>query len=149
MKPRTGTRMGQKRLAVRETWQPSGRREPPIRRRRIAFHNPAQLLTDAARILVPECRPVRVSLYIADKPSLRIDFGHDNDGVSTSVHISLVPGDTAVLASYLFAGGNVRTAMIFSDLHAYGGDDDGGGELTLPQSRESTPGRPGFPATRH
>jgi hypothetical protein len=123
---------------LRETF-PGNQNQKPRKRRRIAFKNPAQLIDDAARLLVPEWRPLSVRLTaMSGQPEhdcIVMEFGRGPDGVRTSVRIQLVPGDIEAITSYLLeVGTNAhRTQVLFVDLPDTDEDDgDGGEELPVP-----------------
>jgi hypothetical protein len=128
------------RLAVRTTWQPNGHIERTLTRRRVPFYNPAQIIADAARILVPEWRPQQVQLFacsgskVTARERLRIDFGSDESGESTHVYVTLTPADSMMFASHLMASGLVTSAWLIGTvaIPEEGGDDDG---ETVPMPR--------------
>lgn len=132
------------RLAVRSTWQPEGRIERTIEKRRVVFLHPAQLIADAAA-LVPECDPVQVSVTcVGNKktpcfPNLHLSFGCLRRGESTSVRVELEPREAQSVAEYLIRTEIVVFATIFTEPKPkkHTADDDGGDGLPVPSAADA------------
>jgi hypothetical protein len=127
-------------VAQYSTWQPRTRTTRVIRRRRVRFEKPAQFIR-ACQSVVPEWTPQ--GLWIIGnkgrRPSMRLDFGVDADGLQSYVHVTVSWREALMLDAYVRATFGSRTIWTVAYFPDKANDDDGGGgdTLTVPSMADS------------
>lgn len=128
-------------VAKRTTWNPKWRAHGKDNSRvhttrRIPFRTPGQLIEDAARLLVPEWRPVKVNVFVSESHPgyIEIFFGRDKEGTTLSVEIELQQNDARGFLLHAVTAGTLRGAMVCFEPPEQ--DRDGGEELPVPSVSE-------------
>jgi hypothetical protein len=119
------------------TWTPSTRTHHTIATKTIECHTPAQIIRDAAAIMRPKYKPLRLSLsWSSEGASLTIQFGAEGD-TSWECEVRIGHQDIPAIFAHMFQHGAMQGAgMLSGDYHA-AAHGDGGEEMTVPTVSES------------